>query len=51
MKAFTCEPADAEPMFVARQRSFPTRVESTTFVPRTYATDGVPFAPSASMPS
>jgi hypothetical protein len=51
LNAITRDPAETDPAFAARQRPFETRVATTSAEPRTYATDGVPRGPSASVPS
>ena len=51
LKAITVDPGVVEATLTARQFPFPVRVATTTRVPRTNATEGVPFALSASWPS
>jgi hypothetical protein len=50
-KALTVAPDVVVAALTARHFACPARVDTTTRVPRTYATDGVPFAFSASSPS
>ena len=51
LKAITVDPGVVDAALTVRQFPFPARVATTTRVPRTNATEGIPFALSASWPS